>query len=226
MCMASLEAAEAEVVLEEEDEPKDWSGEEKGVDAVEDAAVTGKHGAGVLDACAALDGGFEEVAQLGGDVENRGEDEGLPERLGDVEECVAAGDEDVGDVDDQSRREHTAKDGGDGAYPGFAGAKAGGELAFAEGAAEVERGDIAGPDADHEEEDKGRAVLLLREEGNEGEGIGDVDEAEESLCCVREDLIEGRTKAVPGEEYEGEAAEDGELGFDGEIGKGDDEGQG
>ncbi len=134
--------------------------------------------------------------------------------------------EDVGDGNDQAGCEHAAEDGGDGAYPGFAGAEAGGEFAFAEGAAEVECGNIAGPDADHEEEDKGGAVLLLPEEGNEGEGVGDVDEAEESLRRVGEDLIEGRTKAVPGKEYEGEAAEDRELGFDGEVGKGDDEGQG
>src|ERR1700730_12703965 len=57
-----LEAAEAEVVLDEEDEPEDGGGEEEGVDAVEDAAVAGKHGAGVFYSCAALDGGFEEVA--------------------------------------------------------------------------------------------------------------------------------------------------------------------
>src|SRR6266851_9572462 len=77
-----LEAAEAEIVLEEEDEPEDGGGEKQGVDAVEDAAVAGEHGAGVFDACAALDGGFEEVAQLGGDVEDGGEEERLPEGLG------------------------------------------------------------------------------------------------------------------------------------------------
>ncbi len=89
--VVSLEAAEAEVVLEEEDEPEDGGGEEEGVDAVEDAAVAGEHGAGVFDACAALDGGFEEVAELGGDVEDGGEEEGLPERLGDVEEWCCRG---------------------------------------------------------------------------------------------------------------------------------------
>ena len=57
-----LEAAEAEGVFEEESKPEDGSGEEEGVDAVEDASVAGKHGAGVFDACSALDGGFEEVA--------------------------------------------------------------------------------------------------------------------------------------------------------------------
>ena len=40
-----LEAAEAEGVFEEEDEPEDRGGEEEGVDAVEDASVAGEHGA-------------------------------------------------------------------------------------------------------------------------------------------------------------------------------------
>ena len=50
------------MVLEDEDEPEDGGGEEKGVDAVEDAAVSGKHGAGVFDACATFNGGFQEVS--------------------------------------------------------------------------------------------------------------------------------------------------------------------
>jgi hypothetical protein len=44
-----LEAAETEVVLDEEDEPEDGCGEEESIDAVEDASVAGEHGAGVLD---------------------------------------------------------------------------------------------------------------------------------------------------------------------------------
>ncbi len=55
--------------------------------------MSGEHGAGVLDAGAALDGGLEEVAELGGDVEDGGEEEGLPDGFGDVDEGVAAGGE-------------------------------------------------------------------------------------------------------------------------------------
>ena len=73
---------------------------------------------------------------------------------------------------------------------------------------------------------KGGAVFLLPEERNEGEGVGDVDEAEESLRGVGEDLNEGGAEAVPGKEHEGKGAEDGELGFDGKVGQGDDEGEG
>ena len=68
-----LEATEAEGVFEEEDVPEDGCGEEEGVDAVEDATVSGEHGSGVFDSCAAFDGGLEQVAQLGGDVEDGGE---------------------------------------------------------------------------------------------------------------------------------------------------------
>ncbi len=63
-----LEAAEGEVVADGDDEPEDGGGQEEGVDAVEDAAVAGEEGAGVFDACAALERGFEEVSELGGGV--------------------------------------------------------------------------------------------------------------------------------------------------------------
>ena len=43
---------------------------------------------------------------------------------------------------------------------------------------------------------------------------------------VGQDLVERGAEAVPGEEDEGEGAEDGELGFDGEVGQGDEEGEG
>ena len=188
--------------------------------------MAGEHGSGVLDAGSAFDGRLEEVAELGGDVQDRGQEEGLPDRLGDVQEEVAAGGEEVADPDDETSGEETAGDGGDGALPGFAGAQAGGQLVLAEGAADVEGGDISGPDADHEEEYKGGAVLLFPEQGDKGEGVGDPDEAEEALRGVGQDLDEGGAEAVPGEEYEGEGTEDGKLGVDGKVGQGDDEGDG
>src|SRR5579871_730711 len=220
-----LETAQAEGVLEQEDEPKDGGGKQKSIDAVENASVAGEHGAGVLDACSTLDGGFQEVAELGGDVQDAGENEGLPERLGDVEEKVAAGREEVAEPDDECGGQDAADDGGDGAFPGFARAEARGQLVLAEGAADVEGGNVSGPDADHEEDDEGGAVFFLPEQGDEGEGVGDPDEAEESLRGVRQDLDERGAKAVPGEESEGDGAEDGKLGFDGEVGQGDDEGE-
>ena len=91
------------------------------------------------------------------------------------------------------------------------GLRRGASFALAEGAADVEGCDIAGPDADHEEEDEGGAVFLFPEEGNEGERVGDVDEAEEALRGVGQNLNEGSAKTVPGKEDQREAAKDGEL---------------
>src|ERR1700679_2159372 len=129
--MGGLEAAEAEVILEEKGEPEDGGSEEEGVDAVEDTSMAGEGGAGGFDTCATFDGGFEEVAELGGDIDDGGEDEGLPERLGDVEDGIAAGVEGVGEVDDEGGDQDASDDGGDGAFPGFSGAETGGELVFA-----------------------------------------------------------------------------------------------
>ncbi len=84
--------------------------------------MAGEHGSGVFDAGSAFDGGFEEVAELGGDVQDGGEKEGLPDGLGDVEGEVAAGGEEIADPDDKGGGEDAADDGGDGAFPGFAGA--------------------------------------------------------------------------------------------------------
>jgi hypothetical protein len=70
-----LEAGEAEVVHQEETEPEDRGSDEEGVDAVEDSSVAGEDVAGVFDAGSALDGGLEEVAELGGDVDDCSEDQ-------------------------------------------------------------------------------------------------------------------------------------------------------
>ena len=188
--------------------------------------MSGEHGAGVLDASAALYGGFEEVAELSGDVEDGGEEESLPERLADVDGEVAACGEEIADVDEDRCSEDAAGDGGDGALPGFAGAEARGELVLAEGSSDVESGDVSGPDADHQENHERGTVLLLPEEGNEGEGVGDPEESEEALGGVGQDLNERGAEAVPDEEGQREGTENGELACDGEVGQGDDKGQG
>jgi hypothetical protein len=220
-----LKAAQPQGVFDDESQPENRGCEEQGVDAVEDAAVAGEHVSGVFDAGSAFDCGFEEIAELSGNVEYCGEDEGLPDGLGDVKDEVSAGGEEITDPDDEGCGQDTADDGGDGAFPGFAGAEAGSELVFAEGSAYVEGGGVSGPDADHEEEEQGWAVFLFPEERDEREGVGDPDEAEEALGGVRKDLDKRREESIPGEEREGEGAEDGKLGFEGEVGQGDDEGQ-
>ena len=116
-----LESTETEVVLYQQDVPEDWCCEKEGVDAVEDSTVSGEHGAGVFDSCSALDGGLEEITNLGGDVEDDGKDEGLPERLSDMEDGVAAGREPVADEDEQGRCQDAAEDGSEGSFPSLSG---------------------------------------------------------------------------------------------------------
>ena len=48
--------------------PDYGDGQNKGVDAVEHAAVAGQERAGVFDSCAAFVGRFEQIADLAGDV--------------------------------------------------------------------------------------------------------------------------------------------------------------
>ena len=154
-----------------------------------------------------------------------GEQKRLPHRLGGVEDQVAVRAEHVADVDDDESGEDAADNAGGGAFPGLAGAEARSQLVAAEAAADVECRDVTRPDADHQEDDQRDAVLLLPEQGNEGEGIGDVDEAEDALCGIGQHLNERGAEAVPGEEGERKRAEDGELRFDGKVGQGDDEGE-
>src|SRR5581483_4035321 len=59
--------------------PHHRRGEEQRVDAVEDAAVTREERAGILYARAALDHGFDEVADLGDRVEHGGKHDSVPE---------------------------------------------------------------------------------------------------------------------------------------------------
>ena len=142
---------------------------EESVDAVEDAAVAGEDGAGVFDAGAALEGGLEEVAELGGGVEDDGEDEEDPPGLGGVEpgEAGVLLGEPVAEQDEAHAEDAGGDDRGDGAFPGLVGRETRGELVAAEALADVEGGDVAGPDAEEEEEDEGEAVFFvedLREE--------------------------------------------------------------
>ena len=87
------EATQAEGVFEQEDAPQGGGGDEEGVDAVEDAAVAREQGPGVFDADAALNGGFEQVAKLSGEIDDDRKQDGLPDGFEDVEHGVAAGGE-------------------------------------------------------------------------------------------------------------------------------------
>ncbi len=208
----SLEAAEGEVVADGDDEPEDGGGDEEGVDAVEDAAMAGEEGAGVLDAGTALEGGLEEVAELGGGVEGDGEEEEDPPGLGGVEagEAGVLLGEPVAEQDEAHAEDAGGDDGGDGSFPGFVGREARGELVTAETLADVEGCDVAGPDAEEEEEQESGAVFFVEDLGEQGERKGDVDEHEDAGGGLPQDALEGGAEGGDGEEDEGDEGYDGD----------------
>ena len=52
--------------------PDNRNGEDERVDTIEDAAVSGEERAGIFHACAALVGGFEQVANLACNISDCG----------------------------------------------------------------------------------------------------------------------------------------------------------
>ena len=158
--------------------------------------MAGEQGAGVLDAGAALEGGLQQVAELGGAVEQDGEEDPLPPGSVGVQagEAGAVDAEPVA-VEDQADAEyHGGDDGGDGSFPGLVGRELRGELAAAEALADVERGDVAGPDAEEEEDDEDEAVALgaVPDERDQRERVGDVDEQEQACGGLLQDARERR----------------------------------
>ena len=183
--------------------------------------MAGQHGAGIFHARAAFDGGLKQVPELGRDIQHGRERERLPCGLGDMEQEIAAGGERIASGDHRPRREQRAEDGGHGTFPRLPRGKPGCELAPAKRAADVERGDVAGPDRDHKEEHERGAILLFPQQRDEGEWVRDPKQAEEALRGVRQHLHERGAKAVPSEQGEGEEADDGELRLDREVGDAD-----
>jgi len=110
-------------------------GEEQAIDTVEDTAVAGDDLAAVFNVGLAFDEGFGQVSQGGGDADEDAKQKG--EVPGDVE--GEHGKEDGGgDGEDQAA---------DDAFPGFAGADAGGEFVAAKEVAGEEGASIEAPDA-------------------------------------------------------------------------------
>src|SRR4051812_8726890 len=59
--------------------PQHWSGKEEGIYSVKHASVTGENRPRIFYTRAALDQGFDQVAQLRRDVEDRGKQDHWPE---------------------------------------------------------------------------------------------------------------------------------------------------
>ena len=174
--------------------------------------MAGEQGAGVLDAGTALEGGLEEVSELGSGVEGDGEEEKDPPGLGGVkagEAGVLLG-EPVAEQDEAHAEDAGGDDGGDGSFPGFVGGEARGELVAAETLADVESCDVAGPDAEEEEEQESGAVFFVEDLWEQGEWKGDVDEHENARGGLPQDALKGGAEGGNGEEDEGDEGYDGD----------------
>src|ERR1035441_4018356 len=53
--------------------PQRWSGQQQGVDAVQDAAMAGQQGTGVFDAYGTLERGLGQIAHLRSHIDDRGQ---------------------------------------------------------------------------------------------------------------------------------------------------------
>ena len=71
--------------------------------------------------------------------------------------------EPVAEQDESHAEDAGGDDGGDGAFPGLVGREARSELVAAEALADVEGGDVAGPDAEEEKEEEGDAVFFVED---------------------------------------------------------------
>src|SRR5262249_24383009 len=128
-------AFEADAGADVADEVEDGRGDqEEGVAAVQDAAVPGDHGAHVLDADVALDGGDEKVAELAAYRDDRAQGQEGEGRV-----RTRAAEDEMADERGEGRGED---DGAERTADGLAGAGVRGELAAAERLAGAEREDV------------------------------------------------------------------------------------
>lgn len=185
-----LEATEGEVVADCDDKPEDGSGEQESVDAIEDSAVAGKDSTGVFDPGTAFEGRLEKISELGCGIEDYSEDEIDPPGFGGVQPAEALLSEVVAKQDEPHAEDAGGNDGSDGAFPGLVGRELWSELVAAITLADVEGGDVSGPNAEEEEEDEREAIFLVKDLGEQREGIGDVDEKKDPGRGLPEDALE------------------------------------
>lgn len=166
----------------------DRHGKQAGIEPVEPAAVTGKGGAGVLDAGAAFEGRLGEVADLSSGVAGDGDKSGGGQRHfrkqpPKIEDAIESGGDGTGD----------------GAFPAFSGADGGGKFVFPERTSDVEGGRVADPVNGQREKQPILAYAMKREGGAPGpksvknaeyEKRGGRDGVTDALCAERE--CEGR----------------------------------
>lgn len=189
--------------------PHHRGSQQEGVNAVENAAVARKEGAGVLDAGRAFEGGLDQIADLCGDVDGSREREPVGVAVGIEEPGHVEGFQQGSQTEQARADEQAADERGDGSLPGLAGTETRGKLVASPEAANVEGGDIPCPDHAKEKRDQGGAVALGMEGGQGGEGKADVGEAEDGRGGVRDHLLDGAKEGAIDKQEEAENHEDG-----------------
>ncbi len=86
--MLQRKLARSEKLLNPLSVPQGGRGQQQGIDAVEDAAVAGKHGARILHPGAALDRGLNQIAHLGEDIQHHRQPQPASQRTGIVEDAA------------------------------------------------------------------------------------------------------------------------------------------
>src|ERR1035438_7976477 len=126
--------------------PEHGSGEQQGVDAVEDAAVAGEQVAGVLDAGRTLESGLGQISDLRGDVDQDGKSQPVPEVFRVREpNLIPLGGKEMRQAQQGAGGQQAACQRAERALPGLVGAERGGHLVASPGAAYVKGGRCSSP---------------------------------------------------------------------------------
>ena len=205
--------------------------------------MAGKQGSGVFDAGRALEGRLGEVPDLRGNIDQKRKQQPVGERAGVGEDENVALDEDPCQREKPPRDEKAACNGGCRALPSLVGADGRGEFAFAQGASDDERCNVARPDDTEQKQDEGLSVFLHAQHRQGEERVAGIDEAKDRGCGVvknarhraGEGAVDQQGKAKPAEcdgkklvgpkyahgEEDGDGGERGDAGRLGPGGAGD-----
>jgi hypothetical protein len=91
------------------------------------------------------------------------------------------------------------------------------------GAANVQRGDVPRPNADHQEKYQRLAVVAVPEHRQQAERIGNIDQAKEAERGIGQHPVERPTEAGPGQQQQRQRAEHGQFSLEVEAGQGEGE---
>ena len=90
--MLQRELARFEILLNPLSVPQRGRGQQEGIDAVEDTPVAGEQGARILYPGAPLDGGLDQITDLGKEIQHYGQDQPVGQRARKVEGAIGPAD--------------------------------------------------------------------------------------------------------------------------------------